>query len=488
MALTGFAAKRGLGDLERRYLKGALRSETKDRFADWAKVNGLTKGQAFAAAGYDHPVYQMYAGWDGILTAMVLPHVKAEAYRQLTDHPFDRYGADAAQAEYLMEREQRVNRVMLRRSARGLAVDPMRIDREQDRLREQMNDLADQLAGFGVKEPSNRNQLATALDKAGVLGEDYPRTATDKLSTAKEHLEGVQHPAAAAFREHDLRRRLFTYLEHVRLVAAHTDGRVHPECHVLHARTGRMSYRIPEIHQFIADARTVIERDPDHRGLVSIDWSSIEPVTVANLTGDLDPIEKFEAGHKLYDVVSAAAGVPYKTAKIILLAALYGQGIKSLATKLGLSEDQLDLAKALQAQVFEAMPMTRRFIGWSTAWSEEVGKTWTLSGRIVDVDREVGYKGTNYCVQGSAYDVLSESIVGIDDAGLADGLYLAMHDELVVAEEIAHDVRRIMQRPPERLIELSGRVPKLRTDAAYLGDHWDDADRCPAWPLVEEAA
>jgi hypothetical protein len=78
--------------------------------------------------------------------------------------------------------------------------------------------------------------------------------------------------------------------------------------------------------------------------------------------------------------------------------------------------------------------------------------------------------------------------VAIDDAGLADGLYICMHDENVVAAEVAHDVRRIMERPPQRLIELSGRVPKLRTDAAYLGDRWDDADRCPTWPLAADAA
>ena len=747
MALTGFAARRGLGDLEKRYLRGSLRSETKDRFGDWAKVNGLSKSKAFAVAGYDHPVYQMYAGWDGILTSMVLPHVLADARKQLIDHPFGRYGADAQTADYLIEREQRVNRIMLRRSARGLVVDPARIDREQDQLRGQMNTLADKLAAFGVTDPSNRNQLAVVLDQAGALEEDYPRTATGKVSTAKENLDAIDHPAVRAFRGHDDRRRLFTYLEHARLVAERTDGRIHPQCNVLHARTGRMSYSNPEVHQFIADARTVVERDPEHHGLVSIDWSSIEPVTVANLSGDLAPIKKFENGHKLYDVVSTAARVPYKTAKMVLLAALYGQGLRSLASRLNVDPDQ---AKALQAQVFEAMPMTRRFIGWSTAWSEEVGKTWTLSGRIIDVDREVGYKGTNYClapdtpilrsdlchvaaskisvgdrlvafdenpastcreghgkryrrmrtavvektstvvkksvtvytagaqsitcsadhlwlvrpkkprkgvsrnlwvqadglqpgdmllslggtweasntraagylaglydgegylrrraigqtaglgfsqlsgpvmnqfcasmyslglaysylarspqntsptdnvlvygvknvlrvlgiiqperfrsrfeevyegafitagltesvdvlaveetgeleltsiqtstrtliangflshncVQGSAYDVLAESIVAIDDAGLADGLYLAMHDELVVAEEIAHDVRCIMQRPPDRLVELSGRVPKLRTDAAYLGDRWDDADRCPSWP-VEDAA
>jgi len=80
---------------------------------------------------------------------------------------------------------------------------------------------------------------------------------------------------------------------------------------------------------------------------------------------------------------------------------------------------------------------------------------------------------------------MSESIVAVDEAGLADGIYLSVHDELVVSESIAHDVRRIMQTPPERLIELSGRVPKLRTDAALLGDRWNDSDDCPAWPVEE---
>ena len=480
MALTGFGARRGLGDLEKRYLSGQLRSDSKDRFGAWAKVNGLTKSEAFAKAGYAHPVYLAYAGWDGVLTSMIEPHVIKDARRQLTDHPFGRYGADAEIADYLIEREQRVNRVMLRRSARGLAIDPERLEREQERLRARMNVLADELEEFGVKDPSNRNQLAAVLEAADALGEDYPHTKTGKVSTAKEHLDAVQHPSAVAFREHDQHRRLFTYLEHARLVAERTDGRIHPQVNVLHARTGRTSYSNPELHQFIADARTVVTKDDEHSGMVSIDWSSIEPVTIANLAGDIGPIERFEAGEKLYDVVSATAGVSYKVAKTVLLGSLYGLGIRSLAARLGVEKDE---AKAIQAQVFEAMPRTRRMVGWAAAWSEEVGQTWTVSGRIIDVDRDAGYKGVNYCVQGSAYDVLAETVVGIDDAGLADHLYLTLHDECVVSEEAAHEVRQIMQRPPDRLCELAGRVPKLRTDAAYLGDRWDDADRHPSWPL-----
>lgn len=486
MALTGFGARRGLDNLEKRYLSGVLRGQSKDGFGEWAKVNGLSKGKAFEVATYDHPVYQMYAGWDAILTAMIEPFVYDDAIAQLTNHPFGRYGADAETARCLIEREQRVNRVMLRRSARGLAVDPDRLESEQDRLRSSMNALADALAEAGIKDPSNRNQLAAVLDDLGAFPEDYPRTKTLKISTAKENLETVDHELARTFREHDQHRRLFTYMEHARLVAKYTDGRVHPQVNVLHARTGRMSYSNPELHQFVADARTIFVRDDEHSGLVSIDWASIEPVTIANLAGDIGPIERFEqSGEKFYKVIQDAAGVDYKTSKVVLLAALYGQQIRSLSGRLGTT---LDEAKVLQAKVFGPLPMTRRFCGWSAAWSEEVGKTWTVSGRIVDVDRDAGYKGTNYSVQGSAYDILAETIVGIDDEGLADHLYLTMHDECVISEEAAPDVRRIMETPPPRLIELAERDVKLRTDAAFLGDRWDDADRHPSWPVDTQAA
>jgi DNA polymerase-1 len=233
-----------------------------------------------------------------------------------------------------------------------------------------------------------------------------------------------------------------------------------------------MSYSNPALQQFTPEAREALLAD-EGDALVSIDWSSIEPVVAGNLAGDMALIERFEAGEKLYDVISLEAGVSYKQAKVIVLAMLYGQGIRSLAKNLGVSD--LAQAKALHAKVAAAMPRTQRFTGWAAVWSGEVGKTWTISGRIIDVDPEFGYKGTNYSVQGSAYDVLAESIVGLEDAGLDEGLYLAVHDELVVSKSIAHDAAEIMLRPPERLVELSGRVPRLRVDMAELGERWGEA-------------
>jgi DNA polymerase-1 len=481
MALTstmdkfGFV-KHGLEALEKRYLTGRFHSRSKDRFADWSKANGWSKATAFKKAGYDHPVYVMYAGWDGIITWLVRDYVYAAALAQMTDHPFGRFGADEETARYLIEREQRVNRIMLRRSARGLALDQERLTQQQEDLRARMLELGDQLAAFGVADPSNRNQLSAVLAAADAFPPDYPMTKTGKYSTAKGILDAVDHPAVRAFRSHDQKRRLFLYMEHARLVAEYTDGRIHPEVNVMAARTGRMSYGNPELHQFTGDARTVIAGDR----LVSIDWASIEPVVAANLAGDHEQIERFEtSGEKFYKVVEDAAGVPYKVAKIVMLAATYGQQLRALSASLGTSMEE---AKVIQAKTLAPLPMTRKFCGWSAAWSEETGKTWTVSGRIVDVAQDKGYQGTNYTIQGSAYDVLAETIVACEDAGVDEAIQLAVHDELVVEEEAAHDIRKIMETPPPRLCELAGRDVKLRTDAAFLGGNWDDADNHPSWP------
>jgi DNA polymerase-1 len=365
------------------------------------------------------------------------------------------------------------------------------VSTEQERLRVERLELADQLKELGVEEATNRGHLAAALEEAGAFPEDYPRTEkTGRPSTQAKHLEMLDHPAVTAFKAYDDRRRLFTYLENARLVAERTDGRIHPQVNIHKARTGRSSYDNPALQQFTASARQILMAD-EGDALVSIDWASIEPVVAANIAGDTTLIERFEAGEKIYNVISSYVapympGVPYKElykkVKIVVLAKMYAQGTRSLAASLKTTPEE---AQELQQIVALSMPRTDRFVRWAAAWSEEFGNTFTLSGRIIDVDPEYGYKGSNFVVQGSAYDVLSESLVAVDEAGLADGVYLSVHDELVVSESVAHDVRRIMETPPERLIELSGRVPKLRTDAALLGDRWNDSDDCPTWPAVE---
>ena len=82
-----------------------------------------------------------------------------------------------------------------------------------------------------------------------------------------------------------------------------------------------------------------------------------------------------------------------------------------------------------------------------------------------------GYLSHN--CQGSAYSVLSDTIVRLERASLGDSIHLALHDELVVDTEAAEAVAEIMRTPPEFLLKWTGgRVPVFKTDANDMGRTW----------------
>lgn len=62
----------------------------------------------------------------------------------------------------------------------------------------------------------------------------------------------------------------------------------------------------------------------------------------------------------------------------------------------------------------------------------------------------------------------------MDQQGIAEHLRLAIHDELVVDNEVADAVERIMTNPPQDFINAAGRVPVLRVGRADLGYHWEN--------------
>jgi len=214
--------------------------------------------------------------------------------------------------------------------------------------------------------------------------------------------------------------------------------------------------------------------------MTSIDWRQVEPVVAATLCRDTRPLAGYADGSSdLYTDVAAFAGVTRRAAKVVVLAWLYGQGRATLAASLGCDVERAD---AVRARVADAMPRTSRLVAALRATAKRHRVVPTRSGRVLPVPMGRGFdggppsvathKGPNYFVQGSAYDVLADTLGRVEAAGLGDAVYLAVHDELVVSTSAAHDVRRIMEAPPERLARLSGVVPVLRTDRADLGERW----------------
>ncbi|AEJ95728.1 DNA polymerase I [Mycobacterium phage Zemanar] len=437
--------------------------------------------RAFKAAGYKtqqagfegmditSPVYRYGAMADTVATLAIEPIMRAKAHHWSTDHPFSTYGATSeGQAAALLGTQETVHRVMLRRSAVGLAVDRAYLDRYAEQVDVDRNLAIAELAAHGLEGGSGKGaKLVEYLYERGELPEPWPRTPTRKLKATKDLLEGLDHPLAAAQRKLAQIEKVMGYLEKVDRQASVT-GRCHPQVGVLGASaTGRMSYGSPELQQFPADARAIIT--DDGQGLTSIDWSQIEPVTMALMAQDHAFLAPFEAGEDLYEPIQRSAGIERPVAKVVLLGTMYGLGIAKLARQIGHTEES---AAQIRRQMFEAMKGCERWMRKVQNVAETYGRVVTAGGRILPVDPGFEYKAVNYAIQGSAYDVLAHSIVEMERRGIADHLQLAMHDELVVDTEVAEEVQQIMLTPPQFLITWAERVPVLRTDRADMGSAW----------------
>lgn len=448
--------------------------------AELFKANGLTISEGYREFDGDRPVYRLGAMADTVATLRLLPMIQGAAWDTLTQgHPFGERGVDSDGAVALMEREQRVNRVMMRRSARGLEVDTEYLHQYEDQHAREVTAARDELSGAGL-DPDAGNLgflLVSKLEELGQLPASWPRTPGGKLRATKDDmakLGDLGHPLATAARRVSELGKVAGYLDKVNEMVRVT-GRVHPQVTILGAAaTGRMSYSLPELQQFPADARPIIVSPS---GLTSVDWSQIEPVIMANCANDWDYLAGFNSGEAdLYAPVQAAANVERKVAKVLLLAVMYGRGATSTAAQLGIDKDA---AQLLIRSMLDGMPETRDFIAQLRAIASEHQTMVTAAGRILPIPRDpqsgqvMAYKAVNYFCQGSAYDVLADTIVRMEDAGLGGSIHLALHDELVVDTEAAADARRVMEEIPSFLGKWTGGVtPVFRTDSNDMGNAW----------------
>lgn len=469
-------------------------------------AGGMSK--AFKAAGFkteqagyegmdiDSPIYRQGAMADTIATLRLEPVMRDLCRDWLIDHPFVQYGATRREeADELIEIQEIVHRVMLRRTARGINVDRDALNQYAESVDADRQMSTALLAGHGlVGGASKGGKIVEYIHEQGELPPNWPRTKGGKLSAAKEFLGELDHPLANAQRLLSDTDKILGYLNKVDF-QAQMAGRCYPQVGILGASaTGRMAASEPPYQQFSAKARPIFLSDnPDAdenvewfanakgemesrctgpgQQLWSIDWSQIEPVTMGLMAKDDVFVAPYEAGDDLYEPLMRAAGIDRPTAKVNLLATMYGRGIPSLARALRTSEEK---AAQIRRQMLSAMPASARWMTKVQSIAEDYGKVVTASGRILYVHNKGSYIAVNYTVQGSAYDFLANAIVEMERRGLGDLVVLGMHDELVIdaTEEQAIEVEQIMRTPPEFIIRWAERTPILRTDRAPMGRAW----------------
>lgn len=448
-----------------------------DDFAGGMALAFKAAGYRTLTAGYEEmdigsAIYRLGAMADTVQTLKLEPVLRTKAVDWTLDHPFSDHGATThGDAEAILERQEQVHRVMLRRTAVGLAVDSEYLTTYAEQIDQQRLLATAELAVHGLEGGSGKGAaLVNYLDGIGELPPGWPRTRTGKLSATKADLASLQHPLADAQRMLANSDKIMGYLEKVYRQAQVT-GRCHPQVGVLGASaTGRMSISSPELQQFPQEARPILVADDPHT-MWSIDWSQIEPVTMALMARDEKFIAPFEAGEDLYEPIQRSTGVDRKTSKIVLLASMYGQGVRAMAARINHTEES---AAQIRRQMIAAMPKCGKWMRQIESIAEQYGIVITAGGRILPVDKGYGYKATNFVVQGSAYDILAHSICELERQGISDSILIPMHDELVVQgdESLAKEVEQVMLTPPPFLTAWAGRTPIFRTDCQPTGKTW----------------
>ncbi|HEX6870525.1 MAG TPA: DNA polymerase [Micromonosporaceae bacterium] len=346
----------------------------------------------------------------------------------------------------LLDRERAVQRITARVAHRGLAISREHVRALRDEHEPAMAAAGELVRALGVANPGSDRQLAARLVELGVT---LPRTQPStrhpegQPSVAAGVLEGMrERPDAAGeliravleYRHHETV--LSTFLEPYRVLCEYGDARARPTVYTLGTDTGRMSCVRPNLQQLPREGgvRACITADPGHV-LISADFSGVEIRVMAALSQDPTLIQILREGGDLHAMVAAQAFGPEWTkadryvAKRGVFGWAYGGGVPSLARQIGVSESTM-------AAIVDSLQLVAPvYVAWADAVKRAVrgGATAmpTYSGRIIHLPREYPHKAPNYCIQGTARELLVDALLAWDRTRWAGSTVLPVHDEIV---------------------------------------------------------
>ena len=309
-----------------------------------------------------------------------------------------------------------------------------------------------------------------------------------------EELAREDEVPALILRHRTLSKLKSTYVDGL-LELADKEGRLHTNFIQTGTATGRLSSREPNLQNIpirAEEGRRIREAFVSRPGwlLISADYSQIELVVLAHLSGDKNLISAF-AEEKDVHVRTAALifGLEEKNvlpeqrriAKTINFGVMYGMSSFRLANELGISRSE---AAAFIDAYFKTYSGVRDYITGLIKKTEESGFATTIFGRRRYIpainSRNKTEKAAaervavNTPIQGSAADIVKTAMLKLDKALVSSParLLLQVHDELIFEcpKETAKETAELVKREMENAVKLS--IP-LRV-SVETGKRWGD--------------
>lgn len=339
-------------------------------------------------------------------------------------------------------RERTAQRMTARITHHGLRVDGEHVQALLDEHTAAKLACARRVRACGVENPGSGPQVAAKLTE---LGASLPRTNTGRPSVAAGTLDPLRDAdgpvgelvrAVLAYRHHETA--LGTFLTPYRLLVEAGDGRVRPTVYTLGTDTGRMSCVRPNAQQLprTGGFRACFTADPGYT-LISADFSGVELRVAAALSGDrnLRSIVSDPDRDLHWETARQAFGPEATKAqryavKRGVFGRIYGGSRTAIARGVGVSE-------AVAQQIIDALDTTLpELASWSAQVRDSVkagrNRFVTYSGRTVWMPTDRPYAAPNYCIQGTARELLVDTLLRWEDTPWGGAVLLPVHDELVV--------------------------------------------------------
>lgn len=352
----------------------------------------------------------------------------------------------------VLDRERLAQRMVGRVAYTGVPIDAAHVDALTGPSERRHAEASARVAAFGIQNPTSNVEIARTLD---AMGAPLPRTPKGASSAAKDALKPLAEAdgdvGALVCAVLDVRHEttlLGLFLRPYAEMCAHGDGRARPTVYTTSAKTGRMSCVRPNIQQMPREGgvRACLMADPGHL-LISADFSGVEIRVAAALSQDPTMLQFLIDGRDLHEEValqvfgpdpetSAAKGRPaphkrnrYKV-KSGVFGRFYGGGAPTLSAQMGVSQE------VAQRMIDVLDSMFPRLSEWSRYTQQQARRGNTrfesYSGRVIHLPKLATHAAVNYAVQGSARELLVDTLVRWDRTPWGRAPLFPVHDELVI--------------------------------------------------------
>lgn len=404
------------------------------------------------------------------------------------------------------EMEMKVCPVLARMERNGIHLD-------KKSLRDYGVELARQIDGQEKKiyaEAGHEFNIASTKQLQTVLFEERKLVPGKKTKTGystdtavlEELAERTSDPLPRAILDYRGATKLLnTYVETLPELAD-KDERIHTTFLQTGTATGRLSSKDPNLQNIpVRDdaGRKIRSAFTSVPGtvLISADYSQIELVILAHLSGDKNLCGAFIDGvdvHRstaalIYGIESGSVTAEMRRfAKTVNFGVMYGMSAFRLASELGISRTE---AKNFIDQYFATYSGVKKFLGDTVDSAKEKGYVETIMGRrrairginsTNKIEQNSAQRiAVNTPIQGSAADIVKKAMVDVQSAIDCDGLLkgklrllLQVHDELIFECEddssVIDSAVSLIRKKMEGAVELS--VP-LRVSIEY-GKNWGE--------------